>query len=588
MSLRLWLPLRGDLNNQGLDKYTCTGTNVTVDNSGKIGKCYSFNGTSSMIKTTENLFLQGDPEFSVCFWVYANAWTNDYAAILEQDNNQAAKTMSITCYSGKMALDIWNYRYQMTTGVPAQQWHHVAVTKTPGALNTTTKIYIDGVLNTNCSGTADIPNFVQKPLIIGRLNAATNRWFNGKLNDVRIYDHALSAKEVEEISKGLVLHYKLNNIYINNNLNLMPDHLNMHLGTANASTGTWRLAGTSNMSRARVAISSSPEGPCYGFENSGTQTANDGSCYGIDSFPLNANTIYTVSMWARTINGQEGYAGYVLQNISEEIGGSHTKIDKGYRVTPLPNSGEWTYCWYTFKTGSNTTRNIYIGITTGTTSVTTQMCCVHIAKMNATLGNNLIYDVSGYSYIAESNAITWSGPSPRYDSAAHFDGNTSFIKVPFNDICPSNIFTMNLWFKKNALGTKNYETLFGGPSGFEMDTRSGSSATLSLYMASTRGGNVFSPFNLGEWYMVTMVRDGINELYYINGELKKTIEAKAMPTGIYRIGAWNSNTGQNYYGEISDFRIYVTPFTTAQIKELYNTSMAIDSNGNIMAREIQE
>jgi hypothetical protein len=29
------------------------------------------------------------------------------------------------------------------------------------------------------------------------------------MNDFRIYDHALSTKEVEEIAKGLVLHYKL-------------------------------------------------------------------------------------------------------------------------------------------------------------------------------------------------------------------------------------------------------------------------------------------------------------------------------------------------------------------------------------------
>ena len=34
-------------------------------------------------------------------------------------------------------------------------------------------------------------------------------YFTGCLNDFRIYDHALSAKEVEEIAKGLVLHYKL-------------------------------------------------------------------------------------------------------------------------------------------------------------------------------------------------------------------------------------------------------------------------------------------------------------------------------------------------------------------------------------------
>jgi len=122
---------------------------------------------------------------------------------------------------------------------------------------------------------------------------------------------------------------------------------------------------------------------------------------------------------------------------------------------------------------------------------------------------------------------------------------------------------MNLWFYKDALGSENYETLFGGPSGFEMDTRSGGSTTLSLYMASTRGGNIFSPFSLNTWYMVTMVRDGVNEKYYINGELKKTIEAKSMPNGTYFIGAWSNASGQNYYGNISDFRLYCTPLTDA-------------------------
>ena len=42
---------------------------------------------------------------------------------------------------------------------------------------------------------------------------ASGTYLNGFLNDVRIYDHCLSDKEVEEISKGLVLHYKLDDPY---------------------------------------------------------------------------------------------------------------------------------------------------------------------------------------------------------------------------------------------------------------------------------------------------------------------------------------------------------------------------------------
>lgn len=157
------------------------------------------------------------------------------------------------------------------------------------------------------------------------------------------------------------------------NPNIIVNSYTMPLGSASASTGTWRTAGTSNMSRSRVLI----QDGMYGFQNSGIQTANDGSCYGIDSYPFEANTDYTISFYARIIAGAEGYAGYNIYSATYEDG-SHTKIDRNYRVTPL--STDWKICWLHFKTNSSTNRNIYIGVTTGDTSVTTQICKVKIEK----------------------------------------------------------------------------------------------------------------------------------------------------------------------------------------------------------------
>ena len=77
------------------------------------------------------------------------------------------------------------------------------------------------------------------------------------------------------------------------NPNIMPNSYSMPYGTANPSTGTWRNAGSSTMTKSRVLISDG----MYGFQNVGIQTANDGSCYGIDNFPLDANTIYTISIF---------------------------------------------------------------------------------------------------------------------------------------------------------------------------------------------------------------------------------------------------------------------------------------------------
>ena len=199
---------------------------------------------------------------------------------------------------------------------------------------------------------------------------------------------------------------------------------------------------------------------------------------------------------------------------------------------------------------------------------------------------NIVYDTSGYKYngTVVDGGISYSSDTVRYNVSAEFDGVNSAIAIPWSVFYKQgDVFTLNLWWKKSSLGSKNYETLFGG-SGIEMDTRAGGASTLSLYMASTRGGNLYTPFSFNEWYMNTLVNDGTNELYYVNGQLVKTIEKKNMPTGTCYIGAWTSHTSQNYKGLISDFRIYKTALSADDILELYHTPITLSNNGTLMTQ----
>jgi len=79
-----------------------------------------------------------------------------------------------------------------------------------------------------------------------------------------------------------------------------------------------------------------------------------------------------------------------------------------------------------------------------------------------------------------------------------------------------------------------------------------------------------------------MVRTTAGTTWYLNGVQKMTGTAGTIPSGNYFIGAWNSASQQNYKGKMSDFRVYTTAITQADITDLYNAPIKIASNGTLI------
>ncbi len=104
-----------------------------------------------------------------------------------------------------------------SSGIPFSSniWHHIAATYD----GTTKKIYVDGNLEAqvSCSGTL---NTNSTGSIIGAYNSGfPNYYFNGKIDDVRIWNDARTASEIQEYmhkevasdASGLVAYYKMSN-----------------------------------------------------------------------------------------------------------------------------------------------------------------------------------------------------------------------------------------------------------------------------------------------------------------------------------------------------------------------------------------
>lgn len=602
MSLRVWLPLNGKIENQGLSNHNFIINKEPVFiNNGKIGQAMSTGQITMPAEMTASIL--NNNEFSFACWIYVNAATGDTnnramlfgnGGMTPPNNRKFSIFQYPTCNdlhlswqndtSGTFCGSVWAGYF------PSYEWTHVAITYQ----NPVGTIYINGIKKANFNGTSNSASFEYDTCLFANIPNQARY-----LNDYRIYDHALSEKEVREIYKSLVLHYKLNDT--NHKFygdNIMPNSNLMQLGSSSASIGRWRTAGTSNMTRKRVLI----EKDIYGFENSGIQVANDASCYGIDSFPLKGNTIYRISMKARKISGEgDAFAGFVVYNISDEIDGSHIKIDKSYRVTPLTN--EWTDCWYIIKTNANATRNIYIGITTGDTEVTTQMCQVKIQEVYEIGDSTVVEDCSGYRNNGTIvGTIATSIDTPRYDQSSVFNGS-SYIAIGSQLYNMRDEMTVNLWCKKDW--TQNtgapFSSVQSGGFGWQCNGTNykfhcGTGETSNSYVVTILTLNSLSE----GWHMLSATYDGFSLVTYIDGELISTVTKYSTKTPIY----YNRNSGMfigaesaghlmtsgtdRFIGNISDVRVYATALTAEDIKELYQTSATIDENGNMYARELVE
>lgn len=579
MSLQVWLPLTKDLRNQGLANSTVTNGGATYSSSGgKLGGCYVFDGTDDAIGIGDLSTLVSTDFTFACWFYHDDTWSSkSWETILGGPSGFELEMKNSTTNSPCVYLYSWgkgNFTYDLNT------WNHLVMTRN----STETKVYLNGELKlTGSAGTIPSGDY-----FVGAWKTSAQQNYKGKINDVRIYDHCLSTEEVKRISQGLVLHYSLNNNGTVMNYseigNLIPNSKTMALGTASSTTGTWRLAGTSNMTQKRVLVQDSPIGECYAFQNEGIQTANDGSCYGIDSTTyFEPNSEYRISMFARIVSGSEGYAGYNIYNISEELGGSHTKIEKNYRVTPLNSDGSWTYCWYHIKTNSSATRNIYIGITTGSSSVTTQMCLVRIDKWSESMGSNIEYDSSGFCNNGiKDSSLLYTSNTPKYSVSTQFNG----AEVITANSLPLETLTIACWVRVVTIPSgygiiyvdTNTQTALGFYNGNSFITSCITSANLAM---------LGSTFQANEWNHLVLVKTGTNTRnVYCNGQLLTNSSSNSWTHqgNNLQLGKREYSGGNAGYlnGQMCDFRAYTTALSADDVKSLYQNEAAFDDQGNIL------
>jgi hypothetical protein len=161
---------------------------------GKIGGAFEFDG-STYINCGRKASLNPRNQITMSFWFKVKAFTNTWECFLAKgDGHYRAARSGGTGNATHMGISGGNY-FDATTVVTDDQWHHWA-----GIYDgTTARIYLDGKLDGSAIYGGQMGDSSSYDLYIGENQQATGRLLHGLLDDVRIYDRALTEQQLLDL-----------------------------------------------------------------------------------------------------------------------------------------------------------------------------------------------------------------------------------------------------------------------------------------------------------------------------------------------------------------------------------------------------
>ena len=597
MSLIHWWPLNGDTKDYGCENVlmqVASGTSATLNGTGKVtGKCYSNNsyGTGAYVSTTT---INPGTNQSMFAWIKFTSLNSESAlggAILGTHRYQKYTGMGITIKyvssttgylsvnTGTGSARTFN-TYCGSTLLSANTWYHVGFTYDGSQI----KLYVNGNLDGshNFTGMSTPEDYV----MIGAwsLNSTSgngvhsNYKLNGLINDARVYNHALSKKEVKEISKGLVLHYN----FEDRSTNLLSKWTSFSSGITIDNThplNDWPVY--------KISVSGATSNTYRGI----SQTIPN----------LKPGDVITMSCWIYTENKSTIDQGSELRVYQYHTDGTTNWAG----LTWLTNhtNGVWKFYSRQYTLDSNlqsATFNINV-VRNGTLWVSGIK--VEYGNIASTFNgykdtNNLIYDNSGYSNNGTINGtcklIT---PSNSGNYCMLFENGVTDYLSNSTFVWPRDKITISFWWKSNDTTPKgNYHIPIasaGNGGNYEISIPSNGQIRGGFYINGTRyvdNGTSTKLLN-GNWHLCTMTYDGTIIKRYVDAIQEKSTSIVGTLSGAtgFTFGHYgNDLTYAIKNGYISDIKIYATALSASDILAEYNRKASIDRNGNLFTSEIVE
>jgi len=203
-----WWPADGDATDQ------INGNNGTLEGGvtfapGRIGQAFNMNGSTGYVLVPKSpLWAFGSNDFTIDLWANFNfvpttPLGNPSAVFVSNDEGPGYRNKWLFSLDGGLTFNVGSpsigslYVVSAAFNPILHQWYHLAVTRS----GSTFTLYINGVAVSSLANSVVIPT-PNAPLSIGQAESAgfgQHFFMNGLLDEVEIYNRALSASEINNI-----------------------------------------------------------------------------------------------------------------------------------------------------------------------------------------------------------------------------------------------------------------------------------------------------------------------------------------------------------------------------------------------------
>lgn len=578
--LKAYYPFSGNANDASGNNNngTVTGATLTTDRFGNANSAYSFNGSSFIdLGNIAGVGYSTTQDISMSFWINEGASGTVISKYTNLDAGNSNFFISKATSTAQLAGNGTNSF--AANNITDYRWANYVFIAAFGTNKSF--LYRNGVLvaagTLNANGTLSATK-----LMLGKLMGSPSNFFTGKIDDVFIYNRALTVAEIAQLS-NFQPKVTWSNGATTNTISVTPTATTKYFATI--------TDGVVSSCMDSVTVTVSDIGTFNPFP---TQSSSCGT-----SKLLDAGTGYSSYLWntgatsqtiSPTINGE-----YIV-TVSNAAGCSASDTVSISLIKADIIQTNQTVC-------AGTTINLFIDSTFSGSVINAK------SQMSANLQTGLVAyypfngnasDISGNNNVLTANGVTlttdrFGRPNSAYSFTNTQTSVTNYLKAVNPAPFAKNTYTISAWFNSrqfypNIGGvTYNYQSIvFYSPQWYNY----GPAYHLALQHANNsvlEGGNwtttntnqavtsASGSIVVNQWYHVVLSYDGTTIKMYKDGQLVGSRAATISYANQIQFLIGGAGDGPSpggiyggFNGKIDDVGFWDRALTTNEIQELYN------------------